>query len=206
LLTGCGQSSHIEQRVVELPAGNPKTSLDTAGQIGRKLVADGLGAEIKKKFPSLIEQQLQGLYLTWNEGDFQGKKSVFFLTGIRYTGALPEAKEIADYCALQVRKAIVVNFIAPTSIHKMDFPNGDSALVMEYQTDIPIDKMEALRSEVDWIWEAFAVDVENARLKTGVIRAVHPNGTGLVTTSKGYGFVFVKRDDGKWHCLEDEKK
>ncbi len=206
LLAGCGLTSQTEQRVVELPAGNPKTSLDTAGQIGRKLITGGLGAEIKKKFPSLTEQQLQGPYLTWNEGDFQGKKSVFFLTGIRYTGTLPEAKTVADYCALQVRKAIVVNFITPTGIHKMDFPNGDSALVMEYQTDIPIDKMEDLRGEVNWIWEAFAVDVENAGLKNGVIRAVHPNGAGLVTTSKGYGFVFVKRDDGKWHCLQDEKK
>jgi len=206
LLAGCGQSSQVEQRVVELPAGNPKTSLDTAGQIGQKLIASGLGPEIKKKFPGLTEQQLQGLYLTWNAGDFQGKNSVFFLTGIRYTGTLPEARAVADYCALQVRKAIVLNFISPTSIRKMDFPNSDSALVMEYQTDIPIDKVEALRSEVNWIWEAFAVDVENAGLKSGVIRAVHPNGTGLVSTSQGYGFVFVKRDDGKWHCLQDEKK
>ncbi len=206
MLTGCGQSSHIEQRVVELPAGNPKTSLDTAGQIGRKLIGAGLGVKIHKKFPSLSDQQLQGLYLTWNEGDSQGRKGVFFQTGIRYTGALPEAKEIADLCESQVRETIVEKFITPTSIDKIDFPNGDSALVMEYQTDIAIDKMEALRSEVEWIWAGFAVHVENAGFKTGVIRAVHPEGTGLVTTSKGYGFVFVKRDDGKWHCLQDEKK
>jgi hypothetical protein len=198
----------VEQRVVELPLGNPKTSLDTAGQIGRKLVADGLGFEIHKKFPSLSQQQLQGLYLTWSEGDFQGRKSVFFQTGIRYTSTLPEAKAVADYCESQVKKAIVVKFITPTSIRKMDFPNGDSALVMEYKTGIPIDKMTALRSEVDWIWEAFEVDVENAGLKSGVIRAVHPDsaGTSLLSTSKGYGFVFQKRADGKWHCLEDEKK
>ena len=101
---------------------------------------------------------------------------------------------------------LAIVLITPTSIHQMDFTNGDSALVMEYQTDIPMDKMVALRSEVDWIWDAFVVDVENARLKTGVIRAVHSNGTGIVSTSKGYGFVFVKRDDGKWHCLQDEKK
>ncbi|HZR18472.1 MAG TPA: hypothetical protein VFE51_14360 [Verrucomicrobiae bacterium] len=204
-LQGCIQHSSVEQRVVELPAGNPNTSLATAAQIGNALVASGLGAAIQKQFPTLTQQQLQGLYLTWNSGNFQGKQSVFFLTGIRYTGTLPEAKAVADYCESQVKKAVITKFITPTGVHKMDFPNGDSALVLEYETSVPISSTAALRKEVDWIWEAFRLDVENAKLTNGVIRATHPEGTGLVTQSKGYGFVFTKRDDGKWHCLEDEK-
>jgi hypothetical protein len=192
-LSGCIQHSSVEQRVVELPAGNPNTSLDTAAQIGKGLVASGLGAAIQKQFPALSQQQLQGLYLTWNAGVFQGKQSVYFLTGIRYTGSLPEAKAVADYCESQVRKAVITKFVTPTSVRKMDFPNGESALVMEYQTAIPIDKMPDLRKEVDWIWEAFSMDVENAKLKTGVIRAVHPEGVGLVTESKGYGFAPLLR-------------
>jgi hypothetical protein len=205
-LSGCIQHSSVEQRVVELPAGNPNTTLDTAAQIGKTLVASGFGADVQKRFPSLSQQQLQGLFLTWNTGDFQGKPSVFFQTGIRYAGALPEAKAVADYCESRVKKAAVEKLIPSTKVGKMNFPNGDSALVMEYETAIPIDSMMALRKEVDWIWEDFRTDVENANLKTGVIRAVHSGGVGLVTQSKGYGFVFTKRDDGKWHCLEDEKK
>jgi len=204
--SGCIQHSSMEQRVVELPAGNPNTSLDMAAQIGKALVASGLGAAIHKQFPALTQQQLQGLYLTWNAGNFQGKQSVFFLTGIRYTGSLPEAKAIADYCESQVKKAVLLKFITPTSVRKMDFPNGASAMELEYETSTPIDNTAALRKEVDWIWEGFKVDVENAKLTNGVIRATHPEGTGLVSHSKGYGFVFAKRDDGKWHCLEDEKK
>lgn len=205
-LSGCIQRSSVEQRVVELPAGYPITSFDTAAQIGKALIANGLGAAIRKQFPTLTQQQLQGLYLTWNTGVFQGKQSVYFLTGIRYTGSLPEAKAVADYCESQVRKAVITKLITPTGVHKMDFPNGESALVMEYQTAIPIAQMADLRKEVDWVWEAFSVDVENAKLTNGVIRVTHPEGSGLLTQSKGYGFVFTKRADGTWHCLQDEKK
>ncbi len=93
-----------------------------------------------------------------------------------------------------------------TSMNKMDFPNSRSALVMNYQTDIPIDDRVALRKEVDEIWGVFQRDVEAANLKGGVIRATHLEGSGLVRNGKGYGFVFVKREDGKWYCLEDDKK
>lgn len=93
-----------------------------------------------------------------------------------------------------------------TGVGKMDFPNSDSALVMNYLTDISIDDREALRKEVDEIWSVFQKDVENAKLKAGVIRAIHVEGSGLVKSGQGYGFVFVKRDDGKWHCLDDDKQ
>ena len=96
--------------------------------------------------------------------------------------------------------------IKVTGMGKMDFPNSDPALVLNYQTDISIDDKAALRKEVDEIWGVFQKDVENAKLKAGVIRATHVEGTGMVKSGKGYGFVFAKRDDGKWHCLDDDKE
>ncbi len=96
--------------------------------------------------------------------------------------------------------------IKVTGVGKMDFPNSDPALVMNYLTDISIDDKTALRKEVDEIWDVFQIDVENAHLKGGVIRATHVEGSGFVKSGKGYGFVFVKRDDGKWHCLDDDKE
>ena len=92
-----------------------------------------------------------------------------------------------------------------TSMGKMDFPNSEPALVMNYLTDISIDNKVALRKEVDEIWSVFQKDVENAKLKAGVIRATHVEGSGFVKSGQGYGFVFVKRDDGKWHCLDGDK-
>ena len=96
--------------------------------------------------------------------------------------------------------------IKVTGVGKMDFRKSDPALVMNYLTDISIDDKEALRKEVDEIWSVFQKDVENAKLKAGVIRATHVEGSGLIKSGKGYGFVFVKRDDGKWHCLDDDDK
>lgn len=96
--------------------------------------------------------------------------------------------------------------IKVTGVGKMDFPNSDPALVMNYLTDISIDEKEDLRKEVDEIWAVFQKDVEIAKLKAGVIRATHVEGSGLVNSGKGYGFVFIKRDDGKWYCLDDEKQ
>ena len=95
--------------------GDTNATLATAAQIGQSLVATGLGPEIQKKFPSLTQQQLQGLYLTWNSGVFSGTNSVFFLTGIRYTGSLPEAKAIADYLESRVKEAVAAKFPPPTT-------------------------------------------------------------------------------------------
>ena len=114
-LSGCIQRSSVEQRVVELPAGSSNATLATAAQIGQALVAGGLGADVQKQFPSLTQQQLQGLYLTWNSGTFSGTNSVFFLTGIRYTGSLPEAKAIADYCQSRVNQAVSAKFALPAT-------------------------------------------------------------------------------------------
>jgi hypothetical protein len=87
----------------------------------------------------------------------------------------------------------------------MDFANSGPALVMNYLTDISMDDMTALSNEVQEIWSVFQVDVENAHLNAAVIRATHVEGSSLVKTGKGYGFVFVKREDGQWHRLEDKR-
>jgi len=96
--------------------------------------------------------------------------------------------------------------IKVTAVGKMESPKSDPALVMNYLTDISIDEKEALRKEVDEIWNVFQKDVENANLKAGVIRATHVEGSGFVKSGQVYGFVFKKREDGKWHCLDDDDK
>jgi hypothetical protein len=93
--------------------GNTNATLATAAQIGQALAANGFGADVQKKFPSLTQQQLEGVYLTWNAGVFSGTNSVFFLTGIRYTGTLPDAVAVADYCELRVKQAVEARFATP---------------------------------------------------------------------------------------------
>lgn len=55
----------------------------------------------------------------------------------------------------QTLQAPVGKEIKVTGIGKMDFANSDSALVMNYLTDISIDDKVALRKEVDEIWSMF---------------------------------------------------
>lgn len=105
----------MEQRVIELPADNPNTSVNAAAQIGQALIDSGLGTDVEKQFPTLTREQLRGLYLTWNVGYFHGKKTVFFLTGIHYSGKLPEAKAVADYCESRVKQAVAAKFSTPKS-------------------------------------------------------------------------------------------
>jgi len=79
-------------------------------------------------------------------------------------------------------------------------------MILNCETDISIDDTPNLRKEAGEIWSIFQKDVEGAHMTNGVIRITHPEDSGLVTHSKGYGFVFEKRADGQWHCLQDEKK
>jgi len=126
--------------------------------------------------------------------------SITFLFLLAFSGCVGQPQNYRPF-KLPSGKEIKVSGMA-----KMDFPNSDPALVLNYLTDISIDDKVALRKEVDEIWSVFQKDVENAKLKAGVIRATHVEGSGFVKSGQGYGFVFVKRDDGKWHCLDDEKQ
>jgi hypothetical protein len=111
-LTGCSVShGTTEQRVVELPKGHPDTSLATAQQICQQVAADGIAAKVHERFPSLTEQQLRGIVLRAMSGNFpQGGQSTFIMTGLYYEGALPEAKQVADYIESIVRDAVVARF------------------------------------------------------------------------------------------------
>lgn len=73
------------------------------------------------------------------------------------------------------------------------------------ETDISIEDKQALTEEVSGIWQSFQKEVEKANLKTGVIRATHYEGTGMVRKGNGYGFVYVKGVDGNWQLKNDKK-
>ena len=112
---GCIQTSKSERRVVELPASDSRTSLATAEQICHDLIAGDFGGDVQRKFPALTQQQIQGVFLTWNEGTFQSGKSVFIMTGINSQGVLPQAKDVADYCESLVRNAVSTKFTTPAT-------------------------------------------------------------------------------------------
>jgi hypothetical protein len=87
-------------------------------------------------------------------------------------------------------------------VKKMNFPNL-SMVEIDYETEIPIEKKEALRKEVDEVWSIFQKDVEGAETKVGIIQATSCSLGGLVRQQARYGFLLSERD-GKWHPLEED--
>jgi len=127
-----------------------------------------------------------------------GNGLILLFVGLWCSGC---SRHAAPYITLPSGKQIKIASIVP-----MHFPNGEDALILNCETDISIDDAVDLRKEVDEIWGIFRKNVESANLSNGMIRITHPEGSGSVTHSKGYGFVFVKRADGLWHCLQDKKQ
>jgi hypothetical protein len=111
IVAGCIRSTHVQQRVVELPAGSTNSTLAVAWDIANAL-AVGLQADVQQKFPTLTQKQLSGVYVSAGSGVFSGRRAVFILTGIRYEGTLSESKQVADYCKRRVEAAVAETFSA----------------------------------------------------------------------------------------------
>jgi hypothetical protein len=89
---------------------------------------------------------------------------------------------------------------------RIDFPKGPPALMLKYETDLKISDMNALRKEADEIFSGLKVDAENGQFRSAIVSA-NEKPTGLILkNSKGYNFVYEKRADGQWHCLDDKSK
>ena len=89
-------------------------------------------------------------------------------------------------------------------VSKMFFSKGDPALMLKYRTDLRLEDQEQLRKEVEEVWQAFRVDVEQAGLKAAII-SVHepPKRVLIVTTNKSFNFVIQKSAAGNWEFLDD---
>ena len=83
-------------------------------------------------------------------------------------------------------------------VGKISFSEGPPGLMLKYETDLSVDDKSKLEKEVAEIWATFRPDVEKAQLTVAIISAnEHPSGM-LVTTNKGFNFVYERGSDGKW--------
>lgn len=78
------------------------------------------------------------------------------------------------------------------------------AVELQYETELKVSDLSTLRKEADQVREVFRPDVEKANERTAIVSAVEKRSPGVVTKSEGYNFVFEKRSDGTWHCLDDK--
>jgi len=91
------------------------------------------------------------------------------------------------------------------SIVPMHFSSGPPALMLQYQTDLKIANKTELRKEVDDVWTVFRLDAEKGNFSNAIISANEVPSGGFVKHSNSYNFVFEKRTDGTWKCLDDAR-
>jgi len=77
--------------------------------------------------------------------------------------------------------------------------------MLKYGTDLKVSDKDALRKEVDEIFGVFKVDAENGQLRSAIVSANEKPTGFILKKSNTYNFVYEKRVDGQWHCLEDDK-
>jgi hypothetical protein len=85
------------------------------------------------------------------------------------------------------------------SMTPIRFQNGETALMLKYQTLLKVGDTASLRTEVRDIWSVFKVDAESAQVGSAIISANEVPSGLIFKTGKGYNFVFQRTTDGSWH-------
>jgi hypothetical protein len=77
--------------------------------------------------------------------------------------------------------------------------------MLKYETDLKTSDKDALRKEVDEIFTVLKGDAEKGQFRSAIVSANEKPTGFIVRKSNAYNFVYEKRTDGQWHCLEDHK-
>ena len=102
----------------------------------------------------------------------------------------------ANPLKLNSGKVVQVEAIGP-----MQFAKGKPALTLRYRTQQSIDDLNAVRREVDEIWQHFVVDADRGTFENAIITANGLQTGFIVKTGKSYAFGFKKVDES-WRALE----
>ena len=94
--------------------------------------------------------------------------------------------------------------VSVLSVGKMYFGKGEPALMLKYQTDLPLADVSALETEADDIWLSFKEDVERDHLSNAIISATNRSTRGFISQSRSYNFVYQRSADGTWHRLANK--
>ena len=65
---------------------------------------------------------------------------------------------------------------------------------------------ENLRKEADEVFSILKIDAAKGKFTSAIVSANEKPSGLIFKTSKGYNFVYEKRADGLWHCLDDDKR
>ena len=102
----------------------------------------------------------------------------------------------------QVRRLPSGREIKVLSLTTMNFPSEPPALMLKYQTDVPIDDVAALQAEANEVMDILKIDAERAHLTRAVVSANdEPKGI-IIKQGKSHNFLYEKQTDGTWATHE----
>lgn len=87
------------------------------------------------------------------------------------------------------------------SVTPVKFSDGSTSLMLKYQTDLKISDSEALKKEVNEIWQEFKIEVERNNMKDAIVSANEAPRGFIAKQNKSYNFVFRKSTDGSWSMM-----
>ena len=82
---------------------------------------------------------------------------------------------------------------------RMNFPNSGPALMLRYQTDVPLTDTAALRTQAADIWRDYQPHADSTDVRGVILSANAAPQGGFVSQNAGYNFVYEKGADGRWN-------
>jgi hypothetical protein len=98
----------------------------------------------------------------------------------------------------QVRKLPSGREVRVLSVMPIRFQNGETTLMLKYETPLKVADTASIRAEVTDIWSAFRADAESAHVTSAIISALEVPSGFIIKNAKGYNFVFERAPDGSW--------
>jgi len=75
---------------------------------------------------------------------------------------------------------------------------SDWALVVNYESSVPVDQSDVLRREVDDVWAVFKNKVERAQVKYAIVSPNAPASSDAVTSRRSVSYIFTRDASGHW--------
>jgi len=88
----------------------------------------------------------------------------------------------------------------------INFSKGPPALMLKYETSLQVADAEKLRSEADEVFGILKIDAAKGNFTLVIVSANEKPSGMIFKSSQGYNFVYEKRADGQWRCLDDDKR
>jgi len=118
------------------------------------------------------------------------------LAAVAFAALLCACHEVDQTAAWDLPSGKQVTIIGVNKLYYS--AGGDWALVVNYESSVPLDQGDALRREVDEVWTVFKNKVDRAGVKYAIVSPNAPASSGVVTTRRSISYLYSRGASGQW--------